>query len=110
MCVENDLCNLNTIERTAGILHLRYALLQHADVVLDSYPFGGYTTSLQALALGTICVCGVCSMADGRAAASSSSNQKTRGCGCVVVLAFQARPWSLSLIRSCWLGELCLAG
>lgn len=30
-----------------------FALLSHADVILDSYPFGGYTTSLEALYLGT---------------------------------------------------------
>jgi len=33
--------------------HEWFGLLEFADVVLDSYPFGGYTTSLQALALGT---------------------------------------------------------
>ena len=27
-----------------------YALMRHSDVILDSYPFGGYTTNLEAFA------------------------------------------------------------
>eukprot|EP00035_Acanthoeca_spectabilis_P035903 m.36738 g.36738 ORF g.36738 m.36738 type:complete len:691 (+) comp7609_c0_seq1:62-2134(+) len=30
-----------------------YGLLRHGDIVLDSYPFGGYTTTLEVLAAGS---------------------------------------------------------
>eukprot|EP00037_Helgoeca_nana_P019413 m.189285 g.189285 ORF g.189285 m.189285 type:complete len:692 (-) comp24853_c0_seq2:1257-3332(-) len=30
-----------------------YGLLRHSDIVLDSYPFGGYTTTLEVLAAGS---------------------------------------------------------
>ena len=30
-----------------------YGFLKHADVILDSYPFGGYTTTLEAFAVGS---------------------------------------------------------
>jgi predicted O-linked N-acetylglucosamine transferase (SPINDLY family) len=28
-------------------------MLKHADVILDSYPFGGYTTTMEAWAVGS---------------------------------------------------------
>lgn len=31
-----------------------YGLLRHSDVILDSYPFGGYTTTLEAFAAGSV--------------------------------------------------------
>ena len=29
-----------------------FGMLEHADVILDTYPFGGYTTTLEAWAVG----------------------------------------------------------
>ena len=50
--------NMDDISIVAGasVLFLQteywFGMLKHADVILDSYPFGGYTTTLEAWAVG----------------------------------------------------------